>query len=71
MFELKRRVDIIAKKLKILPDNFSDRLMQFLSKLFPNHLPKRMDTLEIYMNTIDLEMSDGGINEARNYFSKF
>ena len=72
LFELKRRVDIIAKKLKILPDNFSDRLMQFLSKLFPNHLPKRMDRFrDLYEHHWIIEMSDEGINEARNYFSKF
>ena len=72
LFELKRKVDIIAKKLKILPDNFSDRLMQFLSKLFPNHLPKRMDNFrDLYEHHWIIEMSDGGINEARNYFSKF
>ena len=63
LFELKRRVDIIAKKLKILPDNFSDRLMQFLSKLFPNHLPKRMDNFrDLYEHHWIIEMSDGGIN---------
>ena len=72
LFELKRRVDIIAKKLKILPNNFSDRLMQFLSKLFPNHLPKRMDRFrDLYEHHWIIEMSDEGINEARNYFSKF
>ena len=43
LFNLKRNVDIIAGKIKFLPDKFSDRLMQFLSLLFPNHLPKRME----------------------------
>ena len=49
LFELKRSVDIIASKLKILPNNFSDRLMQFLSNFWPNHLPKRMEKFKIGM----------------------
>ena len=43
LFEFKRRVDLLAKKIKILPNSFSEYLMQFLSKLWPNHLPKRME----------------------------
>tara|TARA_Y100001933_G_scaffold56750_1_gene56496 strand:+ start:68 stop:1759 length:1692 start_codon:yes stop_codon:yes gene_type:complete len=72
LFELKRRVDIIANKVKFLPDKFSDRLMQFLSSLFPNHLPKRM---EQFRNRFEyhwiVEMSDEGIDEAREYYDKF
>ena len=41
LFELKRTVDLIAEKFKILPDKFSDRLMQVLSNLWPNHLPEK------------------------------
>ena len=71
LFELKRRVDIIAKKIKILPNNFSDRLMQFLSNFFPNHLPKRMEKFrDLYEHHWIIEMSDKGINEAKKYFSK-
>ena len=71
MFELKRKVDNIAEKLKFLPNNFSDRLMQFLSNFFPNHLPKRMEKFRnLYEHHWIIEMSDEGINEARDYFSK-
>jgi D-lactate dehydrogenase len=71
LFELKRKVDIIAKKLKFLPNNFSDRLMQFLSNFFPNHLPKRMEEFRnLYEHHWIIEMSDDGINEARKYFNK-
>ena len=70
LFELKRKVDIIAKKLKFLPDNFSDRLMQFLSIFFPNHLPKRMEKFrDLYEHHWIVEMSDDGISEARDYFA--
>ena len=71
LFELKRKVDNIAEKLKFLPSNFSDRLMQFLSNFFPNHLPKRMEKFrDLYKHHWIIEMSDEGINEARDYFSK-
>lgn len=70
LFELKRKVDIIAKKLKFLPDNFSDRLMQFLSIFFPNHLPKRMEKFrDLYEHHWIIEMSEDGISEARDYFT--
>ena len=72
LFELKRNVDIIASKVKFLPDKFSDRLMQFLSLFFPNHLPKKM---EQFRNRFEhhwiVEMSDEGIDEAREYFDEF
>ena len=72
LFELKRSVDIIASKLKILPNNFSDRLMQFLSNFWPNHLPKRMEKFrELFEHHWVIEMSDDGIEEAENYFKKF
>ena len=71
LFELKRRVDILAKKLKFFPDNFSDRLMQFLSNFWPNHLPKRMENFrDLYEHHWVIEMSDKGIVEAEKYFSE-
>lgn len=72
LFELKRNVDIIANKLKFLPEKFSDRLMQFLSLIFPNHLPKRMEQFrERFEHHWIVEMSDNGIDEAREYFDQF
>ena len=71
LFELKRRVDILAKKLKFFPENFSDRLMQFLSNFWPNHLPKRMENFrDLYEHHWVIEMSDEGIVEAEKYFSE-
>ena len=72
LFELKRNVDIIATKLKFLPDKFSDRLMQFLSLFFPNHLPKKMEQFrDRFEHHWIVEMSDEGIDEAREYFDRF
>ena len=72
LFKLKRNVDIIATKLKFFPDKFSDRLMQFLSLFFPNHLPKKMEQFrERFEHHWIVEMSDEGIDEAREYFDRF
>ena len=72
LFELKRTVDLIAEKFKFLPEKFSDRLMQFLSAFWPNHLPKRMEEYrDLYEHHWVIEMADDGIEEAEKYFDKF
>ncbi len=72
LFEIKRYVDIITSKLKFFPDHFSDRLMQFLSNFWPNHLPKRMDNFrDLYEHHWIIEMTDNGIDEAKKYFEDF
>ena len=72
LFELKRYVDIVTSKLKFFPDYFSDRLMQFLSNFWPNHLPKRMDKFrDLYEHHWIIEMTDNGIDEAKKYFQDF
>ena len=72
LFELKRSVDLLSKKFKFLPNKLSDRIMQFMSTLWPNHLPKRMDEFrDLYEHHWIIEMSDDGIDEARDYFENF
>ena len=72
LFEFKRSVDLIAEKFKFLPNKFSDKLMQFFSNLWPNHLPNRMEQYrEKYEHHWVIEMSGDGINEAREYFENF
>lgn len=46
--------------------NFTDRFMQFATKLWPDILPKRMrDFRRDYPHHLILKMRDGGIEEAR------
>ncbi len=72
LFGLKRTVDRIADRLKFLPGKMSDRIMQGLSYLWPNHLPKKMEAYyERYEHHWILEMNGEGIKEARNYLSEF
>ncbi|WP_206244615.1 D-lactate dehydrogenase [Novosphingobium terrae] len=59
LFALKGRVDAIATRL-------GDRVMQFASKLFPNHLPKRMRAYrDRYEHHLILKMAGEGIAETR------
>ena len=72
LFDFKRKVDLFSEKFKFLPDNFSDKLMQFLSNFWPNHLPNRMEKYrDQYEHHWVIEMSDDGIEEAKAYFEKF
>ena len=72
LFELKRKVDLIAEKFRFLPNKLSDRLMQFLSNFWPNHLPPRMEQYrDQYEHHWVIEMSDEGVDEAKAYFEKF
>ena len=72
LFELKRKVDHLSKKTSILPNNLSDKLMQFMSKFWPNHLPKRIEKYrELFEHHWIIEMSDEGIKEAQSFFKKF
>ena len=72
LFELKRKVDHISKKTSLLPNNLSDKLMQFFSNFLPNHLPKRIENFRnLYDHHWIIEMSDEGIDEANKYFIEF
>ena len=72
LFEIKRKVDRLSDKFIFLPSKFSDRIMQFLSKFWPNHLPKKMEEYrEKYEHHWVIEMSDDGVGEAKKYFEKF
>ncbi|WP_273151434.1 D-lactate dehydrogenase [Methylophaga thiooxydans] len=72
MFNLKRTVDRFADKLTFLPAKMSDRIMQYLSYLWPNHLPKRMEQYHAqYQHHWIVEMSGEGISEAKAYLEQF
>ena len=72
LFVLKRKVDLLAGRFKFLPNKFSDRLMQFLSKLWPNHLPRRMEEYrDLYEHHWVIETADAAIDETRAYFTEF
>ncbi|MEC8133859.1 MAG: D-lactate dehydrogenase, partial [Bacteroidota bacterium] len=72
LFKIKRSVDFLSKKIPILPTYLSDKLMQCLSAIWPPHLPKKMEVFrDKYEHHWIVEMSDAGIEEARQYFKNF
>ncbi|CAA6827058.1 MAG: D-Lactate dehydrogenase (EC [uncultured Thiotrichaceae bacterium] len=72
MFAVKGRVDATLNKVSFLPTYMSDRVMQQLSRVWPQHLPKRLlKYRDDYEHHLILKMSDGGIAEAENYLQTF
>ena len=71
LFALRRFTDRIARRTPFLPEKFTDLLMQFLSRCWPNHLPRRMEEYrDRYEHHWVIEMADDGVEEARSYFAE-
>ena len=72
LFAFKRKFDAFTDKLGFLPNKMSDRVMQYMSYIFPNHLPKRMEEYrDKYQHHWILEMSNDGVDEAKAYLDEF
>ena len=70
IFAMKGRFDALCDRLRFMPRHFSDRIMQGISRLFPDHLPKRMTAYrDRFEHHLILKMADDGIEEARSYLS--
>ncbi len=71
IFALKGWFDARLNKLPILPKNLIDRMMQGISKIWPNALPKRMEAFrDRFEHHLILKMRDGGIAEAEAYLTE-
>lgn len=70
-YALKSEAEYFLNKIPFLPKFLPDLLLYYVSRLFPQHLPKRLleyrDRFEYYLI---LSMSDGGIDEARTYLEE-
>lgn len=42
LFAIKARIDSFCERVPLLPKYLSDRVLQFASRLFPDHLPRRL-----------------------------
>src|SRR5262249_32552726 len=61
LFALKARFDVLAGRLRFLPRDLSDRIMQALSRLFPSQLPQRMtDYRDRYEHHLMLKVAGPG-----------
>jgi len=71
LFAWKSRIDECAERLRILPKNLSDRLLQAASRLFPAHLPKRMTEFrDRYAHHLMIKVGEDGITETRTYLTQ-
>lgn len=71
LFALKGRIDSLAARLRILPADFSDKLLQAAACVLPNHLPPRLRLYrDRYQHHLMLKVAAGGVDEARAALSK-
>jgi D-lactate dehydrogenase len=70
LFALKARLDSLADRCRIFPRDLSDKWMQAASKLFPNHLPQRMQAFRArFEHHLMLKMASAGVEEARSFLA--
>lgn len=68
-FALKSRFDALTSRLG-LGSAVSDRMLQIITRLLPEHLPKRMNRFrDAYEHHLLLRMDGEGISEARDYLA--
>ena len=72
LFSLKSWVDGLLGRLGFLPDNFADRCLQVLAKLWPDHLPKRMrEYRDRYEHHLMIKATDSCIEETQELLQEF
>ena len=68
LFTLKGQFDALASRLKFVPSNLSDKILQGISWIFPNHLPKKLkEYRDKYAHHLLLKMSGDGIRDAQRF----
>ena len=68
LFALKATIDALADRLRILPDNLSDRILQRAAALFPRHLPPRMKAFrDRFEHHLLLRAAGPCVDETRRY----
>lgn len=72
LFALKAKVDRWAKKIDFLPNHLSDKMMQTLSRILPEHLPKKLwQYRDQYEHHLIVKMGGDGVQEARDYLTSY
>ena len=72
LFALKAKVDRWAKKIDFLPNHLSDKMMQALSRILPEHLPNTLwQYRDQYEHHLIVKMGGDGVQEARDYLTSY
>ncbi|MGI9536028.1 MAG: D-lactate dehydrogenase [Desulfocapsaceae bacterium] len=72
LFAFRGRADGYLDKIPFLPNKLVDRTLQFVAKLLPDHLPKRMrDYRERYEHHLMIKANDDVIEETQALLESF
>ena len=72
LFAMKAKVDRLAKKISFMPSHFSDKIMQAISTVLPEHLPKELwQYRDQYEHHLIVKMGGDGVQEARDYLTSY
>nr|WP_131975814.1 D-lactate dehydrogenase [Cricetibacter osteomyelitidis] len=72
LFALKAKVDRIAKKVSFLPNDPSDKIMQLIAKILPQHLPKILwQYRDQYEHHLIVKFGGTGVKEAQDYLKSY
>ena len=72
LFAMKAKVDRLAKKISFMPSHFSDKIMQAISTILPEHLPKKLwQYRDQYEHHLIVKMGGDGVQEARDYLTSY
>ena len=67
-YALKAKAEYLLNKISLLPKYLPDIFLYYASKLFPQHLPKRLlEYRDTYEHLLILVTADEAIDEARRY----
>jgi len=72
LFSIKGSIDAKLSKWSWVPNHFTDKVMQMIAQILPQHLPKRMlEYRNQYEHHLIIKMSDEGIYEAQSFLESF
>ncbi len=72
LFDLKARADRFSRKISFLPKHCSDKALQLLSKVLPDHLPRSIRQYrDQYEHHLILKMGGDGVDEARAFLKQY
>ena len=72
LFSIKGSIDAKLSKWSWVPNHLTDKVMQMIAQVLPQHLPKRMlEYRNQYEHHLIIKMSDDGIYEAQSFLESF
>ncbi len=71
-FSFKAKLENLLKQMPIISDKIPDKILFYLAKIFPMHLPKKMLKFrDKYEHHLIIKVSDNGIDEMQSFLEGF